>query len=305
MAINPTLRQLEIFLAVARTLSFSKASQLIHLSQPGLSGAVRKLEETIGARLFDRDTRNVMLTPAGIELLAVAENLLKDFDFALDRVRNYLGGERGRIAIAAAPSLAAGFLPQVIATFQRTHPGIEVQLHDMFSELCIDMVRNGKVDLALTPEKRADPSLSHQELFRDHLVLLCRSDHPLARQRTVTWRQLVPFAYISFKRTSSVYHLVSAAYAKANASLRPAFEVEHVGTAIGLVASGLAVAVLPHLLINHVNLGAVTYRRITRPEIHRDICVIALKSRSLAPAAEAFIRTCIEYQATRRANVRS
>lgn len=301
MAINPTLRQLEVFLAVAHTLSFSKASELVHLSQPGLSGAVRKLEDAIGARLFDRNTRNVVLTPAGIELLAVAEGLLKDFDFALERVRDYLGGKRGRITIAASPSLSAGFLPGAIAMFQRTHPSIEVQLHDMFSELCIDMVRSGKADLALTPEKRVDPSLSHRELFRDRLVLLCKSDHPLAQRRTVTWRQLVPYKYISFKPTSSVRHLVDAAYVRANAPLHPAFEVEHLGTAIGLIANGLAVVVIPHSMTAQINLGPVVYRRITGPEIHRDICVITLKSRSLAPAAEVFIRTCVEHQEYLRA----
>lgn len=301
MAINPTFRQLEAFLAVARTLSFSKASQLIHLSQPGLSGAVRKLEDTIGARLFDRDTRNVILTPAGTELLAVADDLLNDFDFALERVRDYLGGKRGRIAIAASPSLAAGFLPEVIATFQRMYPGIALQLHDTLSERCIDMVRNGKVDLALTPEKRADTNLSHRDLFRDHLVLFCRSDHPLAKRRTVTWRQLVSFSHITVRRSSSVRELVDAAFARINATLRPAFEVEHAATAIGLVTSGLGIAVLPHSVIKQANLGPLVYRRIMAPEIHRDICAISLKSRSLAPAAEAFIRTCIEHQATLQA----
>lgn len=300
MAINPTFRQLEVFLAVARTLSFSKASRLIHLSQPGLSSAVRKLEDAIGARLFDRNTRNVILTPAGAELLAVADDILNDFDFALTRVRDYLGGKRGRIAIAASPSLAAGFLPEVIATFQKTYPGIALQLYDTLSERCIDMVRSGKVDLALTPEKRTDPNLAHRDLFRDHLILFCRHDHPLAERRTVTWRELAPFSHISVRRSSSVRGLVDAAFAKVNASLRPAFEVEHAATAIGLVTSGIGIAVLPHSVIKQANLGPVVYRRVIEPEIHRDICAISLKSRSLAPAAEAFILTCIERQAMLR-----
>lgn len=301
MAINLTLRQLEAFLAVARTLSFSKASRLIHLSQPGLSSAVRKLEDAIGTRLFDRDTRNVTLTPAGAELLSVADDLLNDFDFALDRVRDYLGGKRGRIAIAAAPSVAAGFLPEVIAKFQRLYPGIALQVHDTFSERCIEMLRNGKVDLALGPEKRIDPTLLHRDLFRDHLVLFCRSDHPLAKRRTVTWRQVASCDCISIRGPSSMRVLVDAAFARTSAKLRPAFEVEFVSSAIGLVTSGLAVVVLPHLMIKQVNLTSVVCRRITGPEIHRDICAITLKSRSLAPAGEAFIQVCIDHQASRQA----
>jgi LysR family transcriptional regulator, carnitine catabolism transcriptional activator len=293
---NPTLRQLEAFLAVARTLSFSKASQQVHLSQPGLSGAVRKLEETIGARLFDRDTRNVILTPAGSELLVIADDLLNNFDFALDRVRDYLGGKRGRIAIAAAPSLAAGFLPEVIASFQRTYPGIALQLHDTFSERCIEMVHSGKVDLALTPEKRSDPDLSHRDLFRESFVLFLRADHPLAKQRTVIWNQLAPLNHIVIRRSSSVREVIEGAFAKANITLRPAFEIEQFSTVIGLITSGLGVAVLPHGVIKQAALGPVVHRRITKPEIHREVCIITLKSRSLAPAAEAFVKTCLEHQ---------
>ena len=103
MTINLTLRQLEVFIALARTLSFSEASKAIPLSQPALSAAIHKLEETLGARLFDRDTRNVALTPVGTELLSVAEDLLRHFDSQLASVRDYLSGKRGRLAVAASP----------------------------------------------------------------------------------------------------------------------------------------------------------------------------------------------------------
>lgn len=302
MTINPTLRQLEAFLAVARTLSFSKASREVHLSQPGLSGAVRKLEETIGTRLFDRNTRHVVLTPAGTELLSVAEHLLSDLDFALDRMRDYLQGKRGRVAIAAAPSLSAAFVPEVIAKFQHAYPAITLQLHDVLSERCLELLRSGKVEVALTPEKRGDPALAHQDLFREHLVLFCRADHPLAKQRTVTWGQLAPLKHIAVSRTSSVRDLIDATFATVAQPVRPAFEVENVSTAIGLITNGLAVAVLPYSVLAQVNLGSVVHRRITGPEIDRNICIVTLKSRSLAPAAEAFIQICLEHQKTVKRN---
>lgn len=295
MAINVTLRQLEVFIAVARTLSFSEAGKTIHLSQPALSAAIHKLEEAVGARLFDRDTRNVALTPVGTELLAVAEDLLRHFDSELASVRDYLSGKRGRLAVAASPSLASGFLPEVVASFQRSYPGIGLQLHDAFSDLAIDMVRSGKVDLALAPEKRDDPALTHRTLFRDRLVLLCRADHPLAKRRTVSWRELVAFSHVAFRRTSSVRQLVEAAYTREGSTLRPVFEVEHLDTMVGFVGSGLGVGVLPYSLIERVKLGPVVYRRITAPGIHREICLVTLKSRSLSPAAEAFTQTCIKH----------
>lgn len=305
MTINVTLRQLEVFIAVARALSFSEAAKAIPLSQPALSAAIHKLEEAIGARLFDRDTRNVALTPVGSELLTVAEDLLQHFDAELASVRDYLSGRRGRVAVAASPSLASGFLPEVVASFQRAYPGVGLQLQDAFSDLAIDMVRSGKVDLALAPEKREDPALTHLTLFHDRLVLLCRTDHPLAKQRTVSWRQLVAFSHVAFRRTSSVRQLVEAAYTRENSTLRPVFEVEHLDTMVGFVANGLGVGVLPYSLMRRVKLGPVVYRRVTAPEIHREICLVTQKSRSLSPAAEAFSQTCIKHAEKSRAAARA
>lgn len=303
MQINVTLRQLEAFVAVARTLSFSLAAQQVHLSQPALSATIRKLEDAIGARLFDRTTRTVALTSVGMEVLAIAENLLRELDDAFVGVRALVGGKRGRVAIAASPSLAAGFVPEVVATFQRTYPYIDLQVHDAVFGAAIELIRAGKVDLAITPEKFADAELKHRELFRDHLVLLCRSDHPLAKLRTVTWKDLQPHSLVSLTSKSSVRHLVEAAYLQHGTSLRPAFEVEHASTVMGFVAQGLGVGVLPFSLIPLVRVKRVVYRRITRPEIHRLICIVTLKSRSPSPAAEAFIRTCIDH-ATSRTHMR-
>lgn len=288
-----TLRHLEAFLAVARTRSFSLGAKQVHLSQPALSATVRKLEDAIGARLFDRDTRNIALTPVGVEVLGFADRLLKDFESAFAGVRALVEGKRGRLAIAASPSLAAGFLPKVLAAYQRRHPGIELQVHDALSDVSIEMVRSGTVDLALVPEKYADRELSHQELFRDRLVLLCPPDHPLAKLRTVTWRDLQPHPLVAFTGTSSLRMLVEAAYSKQGATLKPAFEVGHASTFISFVTHGLGVGVLPYSMVPLARAAGLVHRRITRPEIHRLLCVVTLKSRSPSPAAQAFVQACV------------
>lgn len=301
MRINVTLRQLEAFLALARTLSFGEAAKSVHLSQPAFSATIRKMEQALGARLFDRNTRNVALTPAGAELFGVADELYKSFDNAFAGVGDFLRSKRGRLAIAASPSLAAGFLPEAIAVFQQAHPDIELQVHDVLSDVCIGMVRDGKADLALAAERFSDPSLTHRELYRDQPVLVCRADHPLAKRRTVTWRQLQPFKLVSSKSTSQLRHLVDAAFQQQGAALRPAFEVEHMSTIIGFVAQGLGIGVLPSSTTQVFKLGAVVFRRIVEPEVHRTICAVTLGSRSLSPAAEAFLRVCVEHAEKRNA----
>lgn len=293
MKTRVTLRQLEAFLALGHTLSFSDAAKQVHVSQPALSATIRKLEGAVSAQLFDRTTRRVALSPVGAELLGIVRVLFDDFDAAFSGVQNYVEGKRGRLAIAASPSLAAAFLPGVIAAFETDHPGVALQVHDALSDVSIEMVRAGKVDLALAPETFEDPELVHRGLFHDRLVLLCRSDHPLAKSRILTWRQLQGHRMVSLKSTSSVRHLVEAAYLEHGAPLQPAFEVEQASTLIGFVTNGLGIGVLPLSLLPLMKVGQVTYRRITGPEIHRAICVVTLKSRTLSPAAAMFIELCV------------
>ncbi|KJK22562.1 hypothetical protein UB46_20730 [Burkholderiaceae bacterium 16] len=295
-----TLRQLEAFLAVGRTLSFSEAARQVHLSQPALSATVRKLEEQIEALLFDRTTRHVALTPVGGELLGIVEGLFENFDGAFAAVRDFVDGKRGRLAIAASPSLAAAFLPEVIVAFEAAHPGVVLRVHDVLSDVSIEMVRQGTVDLALAPVKSDEHDLVHRELFQDSLVLLCHSEDPLAQSRTVTWRQLQPHRLVSLKSTSSVRHLMEAAFLQQGRALSPAFEVEHASTVIGFVANRLCVGVLPLSLLPLVRVGQVTYRRITHPEIQRTICAITLNARTPSPAAKAFLDLCSEFAQKRK-----
>ena len=300
MAINITLRQLEAFLAVARTLNFSEAATQVHLSQPALSATIRKLEDMIGGRLFDRNTRNVALTPVGVEVVAIAERLIGDFNSAFAGVRSFLDGKHGRVIVAASPSIAAAFVPEVLAAFQRSHPSVEVQVHDALSDDSISLVRARKADLALAPEIATDADLVSRRLFRDRLVLVCRRDHPLAKASAVTWEAVMPFGLVTLKSTSSVRHLVEQIYAQRGVALRPAFEVEYATTLISFVARGLGIGILPFSLVPLLGWSELTHRQIGKPEISRTLCVVNLKSRTPSPAADAFIQACIQQSATHR-----
>ncbi|MGO4330797.1 LysR family transcriptional regulator [Cupriavidus sp. 2TAF22] len=290
-----TLRQLEAFLAVGHTLSFSEAARQVHLSQPALSATVRKLEEKVSAQLFDRTTRHVALTPVGTELLGAVEGLFENFDSAFAGIRDFVEGKRGRLAIAASPSLAAAFLPEVIVAFEAVHPAVVVQVHDVLSDVALEMVRQGVVDLALAPATGSEHDLTQRELFQDSLVLLCHDQHPLARSRTVTWQQLQPHRLVSLTGTSSVRHLMEATYLQQGHPLKPAFEVEHASTVIGFVANGLAVGILPLSLLPLVRVGQVTIRRVVKPEIQRTISALTLKGRTPSPAATGFLELCAEF----------
>jgi LysR family transcriptional regulator, carnitine catabolism transcriptional activator len=289
---NVSLRQVEIFLAVAQTLSFSQAARLCHLSQHALSANVKRLEETVGARLFDRHTRKVSLTPVGAEFLAIANGMKEGVELSLARLADVVAGRRGRLVLAAAPSMAASFVPGLIAAHAALHPDIEIELHDELSEVCLAMVRSGAADVALAPYKVNADDLEQRELFRDPLVMICSAGHPLAAKAAVRWADVQPFAHVVMNRSSSVRQLVDAQYAQHGMKLRPAFEVAQVGTMLGLIAADLGIGELPQSLIHNVDLSGLAARRISSQAAYRTICAVTLCGRSQSSALAPFLELC-------------
>ncbi len=290
--------QVEIFLAVAKTLSFSEAARLCHLSQPALSANVKRLEESLGARLFDRHTRKVTLTAVGREFLAIATAMLDSMQLSLDRMHDFVAGKRGRLVIAAAPSMAASFVPGLLADYAREHPDIEVALRDELSDLCLEMLRQGVADVALTAFEVGAKDLVQRELFRDPLVVICTEQHPLARQSSVRWRDVHAYPHVMMNQTSNLRVLVDAEFARYGLKLRPAFEVSQVGTLLGLIAANLGVSELPQSLVRNLGMTGLVHRRIGNAAAYRTICAVTLKGRAQPPALAPFLALCRAHAAT-------
>jgi LysR family carnitine catabolism transcriptional activator len=288
---KPTLKQLELFLAVSDTLSFSEAARRCNLSQPALSANIQRLEDALGTRLFDRHTRKVTLTPVGVEMRSVAAALADNIEHALSRIQDLVSGRVGRLVIAAAPSLAASLVPRTLAAFKRSHPEVKIQLHDELSDVCIEMVRSRRADLALGPRSASADDLHQSEIFRDPLVVLHPVDHPLSGRKALRWADVKPFEHILMDRTGSVRQVVDAEYARHGVQLRPAYEVQHVGTMLGLIASGLGIGVLPQSLVRTLRLEGLTYTRFAAADGgYRSICSATLRGYTPSPAVAAFIR---------------
>lgn len=294
---NVSLRQVEVFLAVAHTLSFSQAAALCHLSQPALSANVKRLEEALGARLFERHTRKVTLTAVGREFLAIATGMTENMQLALSRMRDFVAGKRGRMVVAAAPSMAASFAPGLLAQYVREHPDVEVELHDELSDVCLEMVRQGAADVALAVFKSKAEDLVQRELFRDPLVVICPASHPLARQSSVRWRDVQAYPHVVMNRTSNVRQLVDSEYARYGLQMRPAFEVSQVGTMLGLIAADLGVGELPRSLIYKVDMTGLVHRPISNAAAYRTICAITLKNAAPTPALPPFLELCRRHAA--------
>ena len=154
---NPDLRQIRAFVTVAQLGSFTRAASLLNLSQPALTVQIRNLEEALGVRLFDRNTRTVSLTRMGRELVPALQRILRDLDAVVAEARDVAAQRHGIVRLAALPSFAAGVLPEIIAQFRETNPKISFVIHDVIASGVIAQVREEQVDLGLTGGRIVDP----------------------------------------------------------------------------------------------------------------------------------------------------
>lgn len=284
-----TPHQLLCFLAVAETGSFSEAARRLGLSQPALSRTVRLLEQALGARLFDRDTRNVALTPVGLELRPIAERLGAEFGGAFGELARFVAGGRGRIVLAALPSIAAVLLPPSIAALRAERPDVDVVIEDGLSGRVLEAVRDGRAEIGLTVQPAPSGSLDYRPLLSDAFGLVCRDDDPMAARDTAAWTIFARHPFIAMAPASSVRLMTDAVFLGAGLAVTPLFQCAFLGTAGGLVAAGLGLTALPRLTLPLTAAPGLAWRPLAGPATRRHMGVVTRANRTLSPAAAALL----------------
>jgi DNA-binding transcriptional LysR family regulator len=287
-------RDLRAFIALLEEGSFTRAAQRVHLSQPAFSALIQALEETFGARLFDRTTRRVFPTAEGRLLEDSARRLLSDLDGMVSDFRDHAEHRKGRVTIAALPSLAAGWLPRVLVDFHRRYPGVEIGLTDTLSEQCKSLVRERRADLAVATAAQGEVDLDSEFLCADEFHLVCRDDHPLARKRTITLADLSSYPFVHLSRSTSVRQYLEAAFHPKQ--MRTVAEVEHLATVTGLVEAGLGISVVPALTLFQFQRKRLVLRPLKLPGLRREIVILRRKEESLSANAQALRDVMLQHK---------
>jgi len=298
MQINISTRALRAFISLVEQKSFTRAASDNHLSQPAFSALIRALEEEVGARLFERTTRSVELTAEGTVFVDAARRLLRDAEEALTDLRDHVARRRGRVSIAVLPSLAAGWLPPLLARFHNEHPGIELDVADALSDECVSRVRLGRTDFALAATKVEAAELRTERFCADHFHLVCRRDHALARGRgPVTLNDLLPHPIIQLARSSSVrQYIESTIYPR---QLRTVLELEQLSSVAGMVRAGLGITVVPSLTLFHFAHPDLVSRPVQAKGLTREVFLVRRSDRGLSIAAQALCDLLMKHRPKR------
>lgn len=279
-------RQLRAFLALAELRNFTRAAVQCHLSQPAFSALIKALEDDVGVRLFDRDTRSVQLTPEGRQFETAARRLLAQAQQSLQDLSDHVHRRKGRVHVAALPSLAAGWLPSVFAQFRAQWPGVELALSDVLSDPCIDLVRSGEADFALAsgvPGPDASGALVAERLCLDRFHLVCPRGHPLMHESRLGLRKLARYPFIHMHRSSSVRQALDAALHPQR--MNTVLEVEQLATVMGMVQAGLGISVVPTLTLYQFQAEGIATRPLPLPALARQI-VLVRRQASLSQVAQ-------------------
>ncbi len=298
------LAHLEVFLAVAREGQFSRAAEKLHRTQSAVSQTIHKLERELGEPLFDRSSREGILTDAGRVLQEYAERLLNLRSNAQEALVELRHLQQGKLAIAANELTALYLLP-VLAEFRRLHPMVRLMVHRSFgSQIPGDVVRHNSEIGVLTYDPQ-EPQLRSIVVYQDELIFVAPPQHPLAKERQVSIRQLGTESFVAHIVSSPYREKVIQVFKRYKTPLHMDLELPTLQAMKSFVATGNGVAFLPEISVkDELGRGELVHIPVRELSLHRKLRLIYRRSASLSHAARAFLKVAQAVAQQRQGNYR-
>jgi len=287
MPMQIRIEDIVAFTLVADLKSFVRAAEELNITQPALSRRIRKLEESIGARLLERTSRVVDLTIVGEEFLPAAKRMVRDFDRSLSDIVDVIQKRSGVVSVAFNMTVATTAMPEILDRFHQLHPNLEVRVFEDSSPPILERVHQGEVEFGVVNTYSLQPDHIFEPLIEDRFVALCHRDHPIARKRRVTWKDLYDYPYIEMSPRSGTQRLLERTLADTGLLPNGIFQVAHTLSLLGIVGKNLAVSAVPYLAsLQRPDLNIIG-RPLTNPTVRRTVGLVKMRGRTLSPAAEA------------------
>jgi DNA-binding transcriptional LysR family regulator len=286
------LRRLEIFCKIAELKSFSKAAEAVLLSQPTVSEHIRYLEDNFGVKLFDRLGREVVLTKAGEVLYRYAQKLLGLYQETQQAMDQFQGRIRGNLTIGGSTIPGTYILPMVLGKFKEKYPDIQIILEINDSQKIVQGVLDGRLELGVVGAKWEDGKLDYKNFVKDILVLVVPPNHPWAKKRSVSVKQLMEEAFIMRERGSGTRKIMEKALTNLKIdsnSLKVVAEMGSTEAVIQGIKTGVGASIvsrraveeeLKYDLLREVKIKEITFQR--------DFYIVVNKTRTTSPLCQAF-----------------
>lgn len=286
------IRQLRAFVAIAESGTFTAGALRVHVTQAAISMQIRQLENEIGAKVFVRAPRHVILTEAGEQLLRRARQILREHDAALDEIAELAGAERGRLRIGSASAMVlTDQLPAILADLRAQHPGAEIGVASGTSEVLVDQILAGDIDIAFVSLPVDVRGIKTERLSEDQLVAIASPKHKLAKQRTISAYTLAGERLILGERGGNTRRLIDQFFAQAGVTLHVAMELSRQQAIRRMVEADMGVGIVPlQSVIDDVETGKLVRWWIEGAQINWELGIAQLTGGYESPILQTFIR---------------
>jgi len=286
------LHQIRYFLSVAETLNFTRAAEQLHVSQPALTTAVRKLEEELGAPLFHREGKRVLLSELGQIMRPHLAQALDRMESAREAATNFRLLNKAPLKVGALGTIGPQRLTRFLAVFQREHPGVELGVHEGAAPSLCARLEAGELDLALlSVECGIDEAYRVEPLYAERYVVIAQAGHRFQQLNALSLEDVSGEAYVD-RLACELREMVMAVCGQRQVELYATFRSEREDWVQGMVACGMGFAFMPEFSVTHQ--GLLT-RPLVDPQVARTVALVHMPGRPFSPPAAAFARMARAY----------
>lgn len=290
--------QLHTFLKVAEFQNMTRAAEKIGLSQPALSRAIARLEEELGQPLFDRQARKVVLTDAGKVLQSRAVQLIAMLDDLKAEIRD--DGQTGRLRIAAIPTIAPYFLPDLLRTFSKEFPKACVHVREDVTTSILKACKQGEIDVAILAMPVREKYLEVMELFEEELLLVMPTQHPLAKQKKITEKDIDAYPFILLQEAHCLSDNVLSYCSQRSVYPVSIERTSQLTTIQELVSLNHGISMVPEMARRIDQSPNRTYRSLTGSKPTRTIVAVWNPYRYQSRILKSFLEVLQKFAKTRK-----
>jgi DNA-binding transcriptional LysR family regulator len=285
---NATLRQLKVFEAVARNLSFSRAAEELHLTQPAVSIQVSKLEDHAGLPLFEQLGKKIHLTPAGVEMLHSSRIIIQQFKEVEEAMAQFKGVSGGKLNVTV---ISAGdyFFPRLLVEFARRHSGVSLDFGVCNREELLAQLTDNLTDLAVMVRPPLDMDTVSEPFAPHPYVVVAAPDHPLANKKRIPLSRLASEPFVVREKGSDTWNSMEEGFGDHLADLNIAMEIKSTETIKQAVIAGMGVSFLSaHTISRELQVGSLTVLDVQGFPLMLHWYVVHRRNKRLTPVAQAF-----------------